>query len=248
MDRAGLRAPIHNEERKVGEKPAVFSKPEKYSPGKEDMKSIAENKATKPLKDRHEAERITCASLNDSQTNSGTAWVKKEVFTFSKSHEKLHSLTDEEIAGMYSKVAKKYPRKEVLLPLRGRIPKETKMYSRSWSADNLNEEESEYEAIKSPHWHTGSRTPVNEPDYAFVNEKAWGRKWQSDEETEPGYEAINIKSKKTDFPPKRAKAQKFPPVRPTENYYESISELQQSRTHTRVLTCEDGKQLFVTGL
>ncbi|XP_072097310.1 phosphoprotein associated with glycosphingolipid-enriched microdomains 1 isoform X2 [Mobula birostris] len=163
---------------------------------------------------------------------------------FSKSHEKLHSMTDEEIAGMYSKVAKKGFRKKMPLPVNMGLQREDNAKFYSWSTGNINEEESDYESIKSPRWHTGSQLLGEKPGYVPVNERTWQIKFQhedeNEEKAEPGYEAINIKWK-------RNKALNVAHERQTENYYESINELQQSRTSTHGMTSDDGKDVFITG-
>uniref|UniRef100_UPI00398EDDCD phosphoprotein associated with glycosphingolipid-enriched microdomains 1 n=1 Tax=Pristiophorus japonicus TaxID=55135 RepID=UPI00398EDDCD len=241
----------HGEQLRMKENSAAFS--ENHSSRIQGRpKSITECEATKSLKECGE-ERIACANLTKGQPNEDNACVKGESCSFSESHERLHALTDEEIAGMYSKVAKKAPRKEVPVPLslNTGLQKEANLNYHSWSTGNLNEEESEYESIKSPRWHSGSRILGEEPGYASVNERTWGMKHQNEEEeeeTEPGYEAINVKWKKTVFAIRNSKAQKATHERQMENYYESISELQQSRTRTRVLTADNGKEVYVTGL
>ncbi|XP_067856586.1 phosphoprotein associated with glycosphingolipid-enriched microdomains 1-like [Heptranchias perlo] len=238
------------EQLRIKENSAAFSQTKNHSSRIQgSLKSITECEATKSLKECGE-ERIACANLTEGQPTADNACFKEESYSFSKSHEKLHLLTDEEIAGMYSKVAKKAPRKEIPLPLNTGLQKETYLNYHSWSTGNLNEEESEYDCIKSPRWHSGSQILGEEPGYASVNDRTWGMKCQNEEEeeTEPGYEAINVKWKKTDFARRGSKVQKITHERQTENYYESISELQKSRTHTRVLTSDDGKEVYVTGL
>ncbi|XP_067904414.1 phosphoprotein associated with glycosphingolipid-enriched microdomains 1-like isoform X2 [Heterodontus francisci] len=240
----------HGEQLRTKENSVAFSQTEDHSSGIQgSLKSITECEATKSLQECRE-ERIACANLTEGQPNTDYACFKEESYSFSKSHEKLHSLTAEEIAGMYSKVAKKRTRKEMPLPLNTGLQKEANQNYHSWSTGNLNEEESEYESIKSPRWHSGSQILGDEPAYASVNERTWGMKCQNeeDEETELGYEAINIKWKKINFAVKSSKAQNVTHERQMENYYESISELQQSRTRTRVLTSNDGKEIYVTGL
>ncbi|XP_078092262.1 phosphoprotein associated with glycosphingolipid-enriched microdomains 1-like [Mustelus asterias] len=239
------------EQLKLKEKSAAFSQTENHSSGIQgSLKSVTECEATKSLEECRE-ERIAYANLVEGQPNADNACFKREGYSFSKSLDKLHSLTDEEIAAMYSKVAKKGPRKEMSLALHTGLQKEGNLSYHSRSTGNLNEEESEYESIKSPRWHSGSQIPGDDPEYASVNERTWGMKCKNEdeeEEPEPGYEAIRTKWKKVNFAIKSGKVQKISHERQTENYYESISELQQSCTHTRVLTSGNGKEVYITGL
>ncbi|XP_048406287.1 phosphoprotein associated with glycosphingolipid-enriched microdomains 1-like [Stegostoma tigrinum] len=222
------------------------------------LKSITEYEATKSLKECRE-ERIPCANLTEGRPNADSACFKGKGYSFNKSHEQLHSLTDEEIAAMYSKVVKKGPRKEIALSLNTGLQKGGKLNHHFWSTGNLNEEESEYESIKSPRWHSGNQITGDESDYASVNERIWEMKFRNEvggrdeeeeeeEEPDPGYEAINMKWKKINFAIKSGKIHKIAHEAQTENYYESINELQQSCTRTRVLTSADGKEVYITGL
>ncbi|XP_038659251.1 phosphoprotein associated with glycosphingolipid-enriched microdomains 1-like isoform X1 [Scyliorhinus canicula] len=243
----------HEEQLKLKEKSAAFSQTENHSSGIQgSLTSITECEATKSLEECGE-ERIAYANLTEEQPNADNACFKAEGYSFSKSREKFRSLTDEEIAAMYSKVAKKGHRKEMPLALTTGLQKDGNLNYHSWSTGNLNDEESEYESIKSPRWHSGSQLAGDDPEYASVNERTWGMKCRNgdeeedeEEEPEPGYEAINTRWKKINFAIKSGKVQKIAHERQTENYYESISELQQSRT--QVLTSGDGKEVYITGL
>ncbi|XP_072412790.1 phosphoprotein associated with glycosphingolipid-enriched microdomains 1-like isoform X2 [Chiloscyllium punctatum] len=247
---------------RIEEKPIFLQTKNHSSAIQGSLKSITECEATKSRKECRE-ERIPCANLTEGWPNADNAWFKGKGYSFNKSHEQLHSLTDEEIAAMYSKVVKKGPRKAIPLSLNTGLQKEGKLNHHFWSTGNLNEEESEYESIKSPRWHSGTQITGDEPDYASVNERTWGMKFRNEgggrgreeeeeeeeeEEPDPGYEAINIKWKKINVAIKSGKIQKIAREAQTENYYESINELQQSCTHTRVLTSGDGKEVYVTGL
>ncbi|XP_078411324.1 phosphoprotein associated with glycosphingolipid-enriched microdomains 1-like isoform X2 [Cetorhinus maximus] len=241
----------HGEQLRQKGKSVAFSQTENHSSGIQgSLKSITECEAAKSLEECRE-ERIAYVNLTEGQPNADNACYKRESYNFSKSHEKLQSLTDEEIAAMYSKVAKKGPRKEIPLALNRGLQKEGNLNYHFWSTGNLNEEESEYESIKSPRWHSGNQITGDDHGYASVSEKTWGMKCRNEEEeekAEPGYEAINMKWKKINFAIKSGKVQKITQERQTENYYESISELQQSCTRTQVLTSGNGKEVYITGL
>ncbi|XP_032897278.1 uncharacterized protein LOC116986161 [Amblyraja radiata] len=189
--------------------------------------------------------RTACGSQTEEQVYTNN--VKGENKFVSKSHEKLHSMTDAEIAGMYSKVAKKAFRKGTPSPLnmghRKDIPK---LYSRS--TGNINEEEPDYESIKSPHWHTGSQILGEKPCHTPVKERRWPvklqEKSQDEEMADPGYEAIDLKWKRIVIAVGANRALNRAAEGQTENYYESISELQQSRA----CTSDGGREHFITGL
>ncbi|XP_051887455.1 phosphoprotein associated with glycosphingolipid-enriched microdomains 1-like [Pristis pectinata] len=242
----------HGEEFRINENYAAFSQTENFSSRIQGrLKPVTDPDAEESLEEFGE-ERTARGSLIEEQLYTNSAYIQRQSCYFSKSHEKLHSMTDEEIAGMYSKVAKKALRKEMPLPVNIGLQREDNPKFYSWSTGNINEEESDYESIKSPRWHTGSQILGEKPGYAPVNERTWQMRFQDDdedeEEAEPAYEAINIKWKRIDFSVRRNKAQKVAHERQTENYYESINELQQSRICTRVLTSDDGKEVFITGL
>ncbi|XP_041061068.1 uncharacterized protein LOC121287346 isoform X2 [Carcharodon carcharias] len=222
----------HGEQLRQKGKSVAFSQTENHSSGIQgSLKSITECEAAKSLEECRE-ERIAYVNLTEGQPNADNAYFK--------------------IAAMYSKVAKKGPRKEIPLALDRGLQKEGNLNYHFWSTGNLNEEESEYESIKSPRWHSGSQITGDDHDYASVSEKTWGMKCKNEgeeeEEDEPGYEAINMKWKKINLAIKSGKVQKITQERQTENYYESISELQQSCTRTQVLTSGNGKEVYITGL
>ncbi|XP_078275486.1 uncharacterized protein LOC144604710 [Rhinoraja longicauda] len=192
--------------------------------------------------------RTSCGSQAEEQLYSNH--VQGENNVVSKSHEK-HSMTDEQIAGMYSKVAKKAFRKETPSRLNmGHREDNPKFHS--WSTGNINEEESDYESIKSPNWHSGSQILGERACYTPAKERSWPMKLQDtsegEEAAEPGYEAIDLKWKRIVFAVGANRAKNRSAERQTENYYESINELQQGLACTQMLTSDDGKELFITGL
>ncbi|XP_069739966.1 uncharacterized protein [Narcine bancroftii] len=220
----------HGEELRIKDSYAPFSQTENFcSRIQGGLKPITGPEA-KISMEEFEEEGNACGSFIEEQLYTNNASIQGESCYCNKSHEKIHSMTDAEIAGLYSKVAKKAIREE--LPLNIEFQREDHLKFYSWSTGNINEEESDYESIKSPCWHTGSQI-LGEKSYAPDNERMRQMKFQNDdEEAEPGYEAINTKWNKMDFPFGRKKAQKIARERQTENYYESINELQQSCAFT----------------
>ncbi|XP_072097301.1 phosphoprotein associated with glycosphingolipid-enriched microdomains 1 isoform X1 [Mobula birostris] len=234
----------YREELSINENYEAFTETENFSSRIQGRLSpFIDRDAGESLEEFREG-RSACGSLTEEQLYTNNVFVQRQSRYFSKSHEKLHSMTDEEIAGMYSKVAKKGFRKKMPLPVNMGLQREDNAKFYSWSTGNINEEESDYESIKSPRWHTGSQLLGEKPGYVPVNERTWQIKFQhedeNEEKAEPGYEAINIKWK-------RNKALNVAHERQTENYYESINELQQSRTSTHGMTSDDGKDVFITG-